>query len=123
MPHKMLQEEKMNQRVIALIGLALFVGMMALQVVIAADFSQPISDQDKQAFDQMLEPVLRIYNFAKYTATVVAVVVLLFAGIKLLTAGGDPKKREDAKSMVMYVAIGLAIIWAAPFAVKFVIGG
>lgn len=113
----------MNQKTIALIGLALFAGLMALQVVIAADFNQQISDQDKQAFDQMLEPVLRVYNFAKYTATVVAVVVLLFAGIKFLIAGGDPKQREDAKSMVMYVAIGLAIIWAAPFAVNFVIGG
>jgi len=113
----------MKQRTIALIGLALFVGLMALQIVVAADFNQPISDQDKQAFDQMLEPILRIYSFAKYTATIIAVLVLLFAGIKFVAAGGDPQKREDAKAMIMYVAIGLAIIWAAPFAVKFVIGG
>jgi type IV secretory pathway VirB2 component (pilin) len=112
----------MNQKIWAFVGLAIFVGLMALQVVIAADFNQPISDQDKQAFDQMLEPILRIYSFAKYTATVIAVLVLLFAGIKFVAAGGDPKKREDAKSMIMYVAIGLAIIWAAPFAVRFVTG-
>ena len=113
----------MKTKTWAFIGLALFVGFMALQIVIAADFNQQISDKDKQTFDQMLEPVLRVYNFAKYTATVIAVLVLLFAGIKFVTAGGDPKQREDAKNMVMYVAIGLAIIWAAPFAVNFVIGG
>jgi len=112
----------MNQRALALVGFALFVGFMALQLVVALDFNQEISDQDKQAFDQMLEPVLRVYNFAKYTATITAVIVLLFAGIKFLTAGGNPKQREDAKSMIMYVAIGLAIIWAAPFAVNFVVG-
>ncbi len=113
----------MSGKTWAFIGLALFAGMMAMQVALAADLNQPISDQDKQAFDQMLEPILRIYGFAKYTATVIAVVVLLFAGIKYITSGGDPKKREDAKNMVMYVLIGLAVIWAAPYAVNFVIGG
>jgi len=113
----------MKTKTWAFIGLALFVGIMALQVVLAADMNQQISAQDKQAFDQMLEPLLRMYNFAKYAATVIAVIVLLFAGIKYITSGGDPKKREDAKSMIMYVLIGLAVIWAAPFAVNFVIGG
>lgn len=113
----------MKQKTLAVFCLAFFVGLMALQVVLAADFNQSISAQDKQAFDQILAPLLNVYNFAKYTATVIAVVVLLFAGIQYITSGGDPQKRESAKNMVMYVVIGLIVIWAAPLIVNFIIGG
>jgi hypothetical protein len=39
-----------------------------------------------------------------------------------MTAGSDPKKRDNAKAMTMYVLIGLAVIWAAPFVVSLIVG-
>lgn len=113
----------MNKQTIAVIGLVLFVGMLALQVAAAADFNQTISPQDKATFDQILQPVMSIYNLVKYIATVIAVVVILFAGITFIMSGSDPVKREQAKSMIMYVAIGLIVIWAAPLVVSFITGG
>lgn len=105
------------------IGLFVFVlTLMAIQFVVAADFNQTISNQDKATFDSILLPIMKIYNLVKYAATVLAVVTLLFAGITYMTAGADPGKREKAKNMAMYVIIGLIVIWAAPLVVNFIVG-
>ena len=59
-----------------LLGVILSTGL-----VLATDFSGNITQQDQQKFDQILEPVMKIYNFIKYAATALAVVFLVFAGI------------------------------------------
>jgi|SRR3989338_2898256 len=112
----------MKKQTLAILGLAIFVSLLVVQVVAAADFNSTISNEDKQKFDQILEPVMKIYNLVKYAATVLAVVILLFAGISYMISGGDPGKREKAKSMAMYVVIGLIVIWAAPLVVNFIVG-
>ncbi|MBS3110281.1 TrbC/VirB2 family protein [Candidatus Woesearchaeota archaeon] len=96
--------------------------LASMPLVSAVEFNQSISDQDKATFDQILSPVMKIYNLVKYAATVVAVIILLFAGVNYMTSGDDPKKREQSKSMVMYVVIGLIVIWAAPLVVNFIVG-
>jgi len=112
----------MKQKHLALLSLVFFVAVTAMQFVLAVDFNQPISAQDKQTFDQILEPVMKIYNMAKYFSSAIAVVVLLFAGISFITSSGNPGKREQAKNIAMYVIIGLIIIWAAPLVVNFIVG-
>ncbi len=113
----------MKKQTLAVFLLALFVGLMGMQFVSAViDLNQPISPQDQQSFDQMLSPVMKIYSLVKYVSSVVAALILLFAGIVYMTAGADPKKREQAKSMAMYVVIGLIVIWAAPLIVNFIVG-
>lgn len=104
-------------------GLLFFVlALMTVQTVMAVEFNETISPEDQAQFDHMLEPVMKIYNLVKYAATVLAVIVLLFAGITYMTSGSDPGKREKAKNMAMYVVIGLIVIWAAPLIVQFIIG-
>ena len=88
----------------------------------AADFNSTISADDKAKFDQILQPVMKVYNFIKYAATVVAVVVLLFAGINYIVSGSDPRSRENSKNMAMGVVIGLIVIWEAPLIVNFIVG-
>jgi cation transport ATPase len=112
----------MESKTWAIFGLVFVLSFFALQFVYAADFSQDISAEDKSTFDEILEPVMKIYNLVKYSATVLAVVVLLFAGVIYMTSGSNPAKREQAKNMVMYVVIGLIVIWIAPLVVNF-IGG
>jgi len=77
--------------------------IVTMPLAMATDFNQPISSEDKATFDQILEPVMKIYNMVKYAATVIAVIILLFAGVSYMTSGNDPKKRDTAKNMVMYV--------------------
>ncbi len=102
--------------------LILFALLIALPIAAAADFNTQLSDADKATFDKILEPVMKIYNLVKYAASVIAVVIMLFSGVSYMISGSDPKKRESAKNMAMYVIIGLIVIWAAPLVVNFIIG-
>ncbi|MFA5856897.1 MAG: pilin [Candidatus Pacearchaeota archaeon] len=111
----------MKQKHGYLLGLLFFVIVMTFQLVMAVDFNQDPSNEDKATFDQILSPVMKIYNLVKYGATVLAVVVLLFAGITFIASAGNASKREQAKNMAMYVIIGLIVIWAAPLVVNFIV--
>ena len=88
----------------------------------AADYDQEISEEDKETFDNILAPVMKIYNFVKYAATVIATLFLIFTGITFITSGNDRKKRETAKNMATYVIIGLVIIWISPLIVSYLVG-
>jgi len=66
--------------------------------------------------------VMKIYNLVKYSATAIAGVILLLAGISYMALGSDPRKRENAKNMAMYAIIGLVIIWATQVMVNFIVG-
>ncbi|MCF7866230.1 pilin [Candidatus Woesearchaeota archaeon] len=96
--------------------------LLTPMIVAAADFGGEISEEDQETFDQILEPVMKIYNFVKYAATVLAVLFLIFAGVLFITSANDQAKREQAKSMAMYIVIGLVIIWVAPLVVGFLTG-
>jgi flagellar basal body-associated protein FliL len=109
-------------KALVIIGALLMIHLMALHAVSAVDFDQDISSEDKQTFDEILEPVMKIYNLVKYSATILAVMVLLFAGVSYMISGSNPAKREQAKNMTMYVVIGLIVIWAAPLIVNFIVG-
>jgi len=102
-----------------LTGILLF--MLVSPVLGAVDMGS-ISSSDRDTFNEILEPVMKIYNLIKYTATVIACIMGVFAGATYITSGSDPRKRETAKQMIMYILIGLVIIWAAPLIVNFVVG-
>ncbi len=108
----------MNKILFVMLALILFV----LPNALAVDFDDEISSEDKATFDQILEPVMKIYNFIKYTASVLAVLFLIFAGLSFIMSGGDQAKREKAKMMATYIVIGLIVIWIAPLVVNFLIG-
>ncbi len=112
----------MKKLLLATMMLVLALAIPDLPVLADIDLSKPPSDADKATFDKILEPVLKIYTFVKYIATAIAGIILLLAGISYMTSGSDPKKRDTAKGIVMYVLIGLIIIWGTPFAVKYLIG-
>ncbi len=84
----------------------------------AASAMPPGGSIDTATFDQILQPVWKIYNFVKYIATAIAAVVMVIAGIGFMTSGNDMMKRENAKNTIGYVVVGLIIIWAAPFIIQ-----
>ena len=91
--------------------------LLVMPTVLAVD----ISDSDKAQFDEILTPVMKIYNLVKYSATIIASLFLLFAGITYMMAGNDMKKRDQAKNMAGYVIIGLIVIWAAPLVINYLV--
>lgn len=86
----------------------------------AIDFDQPLTQEEEAQFDQILSPVMKIYNFIKYAATVIGVLVIVFAGISMVTSGGDQLKKEKAKNTAIGVVIGLIVIWIAPLVVGYI---
>jgi type IV secretory pathway VirB2 component (pilin) len=118
----MRRKTKMKTRILEwLAGLILLSLVLTPSLVLAVDLNSPPTAEDKAAFDNILVPVMKIYNFIKYAASAIAVIALLFAGISYMTAGNDPKKRDNSKGLATYVLIGLVIIWAAPFVVNMLI--
>ena len=109
-----------GQTLFLMVTLALLI--MPQIVAAAVDFNQQPSSQDQQTFDTILQPVMKIYNLVKYIASALAGIALLIAGISYMTSGSDPKKRDNAKGMAMYVIIGLVVIWATPTIVSLIVG-
>ena len=89
-------------------------------VLAAIDFEAGITPAEEAQFDGILAPVMKVYNFIKYAATMIGVLVLVFAGISFITAGGEMAKKEQAKNMAFGVVIGLILIWVAPLIVQYV---
>lgn len=102
------------------LGLVLFLVLLVIPLVLAetAELDTTISDEDKAQFDEILTPIMKIYNMVKYFSSVIAGIVLLWAGISYMTSGNDPRKRDTSKNIAAYVVIGLIVIWAAPFVVN-----
>ncbi len=98
-----------------LVFIAIFLLAIIAQLVI-------VSAATEADFEEILQPIQTIYDLVKYTATVISGLVMLFAGITYIASGSDPGKREKAKNMVMYVIVGLIVIWAAPFVVELILG-
>ena len=93
--------------------------LLTLAPVLAVNATIPAPTADQVAsFNQVLQPVWMIYNLVKYIATAIALVVLLFAGIKYMMSGSNAADRDNAKNMVAYVIIGLLVIWVAPYVVQ-----
>ena len=95
---------------------------LLLAVVLMFPLLISVVSAQSTGFEEILRPLETIYNLVKYAATVIAGLVMLFAGITYISSGSDPGKREMAKNMVMYVIIGLIVIWAAPFVVDLILG-
>ena len=102
-----------------LIFLLLF---LSVPIASAIEFEGEISPEDQETFDNILEPVMKIYNFVKYSATVLAVLFLIFAGVTFIMSGNDQAKREKAKMMATYIIVGLIVIWVAPLLVGYLVG-
>lgn len=64
--------------------------------------------------DQLVELFTRIINLAVEAAFLVLIIMLLYAGFKFLTSGGDPKAISSASATITWALLGilfLAIGW------------
>jgi len=102
-------------------GLMLTLSILMLMTILpvsAQSAMPPGGSIDTSTFDQILQPVWKIYGFIKYVATAIAAIFLVFAGITFMTSGNDIGKRDSAKNTIAFVVLGMLVIWAAPFVVQ-----
>jgi hypothetical protein len=68
--------------------------------------------------DSILEIAL---NLLSLVAGVIAVIMIIIAGIKFLTSQGDPAKVASARNTVIYAIVGIIIVAMSQIIVRFVI--
>lgn len=61
-----------------------------------------------------------VITWALIFAGIVAVVFIIFAGIKFIRSGGQPKLIEDARNTLTYAIIGLIIIFLSFAIINFI---
>jgi len=77
---------------------------MIKQIAAATTFTNPVANND------VLSLVNGILNWMIYIAIPIAVLVIIFAGVILLTSGGVKTKIDLGKKMLTWAIVGLAII-------------
>ena len=63
----------------------------------------------------------QITNTILYFVGIIAVIMLIWGGVRYVVSGGDAKKVTDAKNTILYAIIGLIIAFLAYAIVQFVI--
>lgn len=66
-------------------------------------------ETERTASQYVQDVVLYLLTFV----TLVAVIYIIYAGVQILTWNGDEEKLKKSKQIIIYVAIGLAVIWLA----------
>ena len=64
------------------------------------------------------EYIRGIYNFMQIFLGAIAVLMIIFAGFKLVVSGGNEETKTKSTRMIMYAAIGLLLIGISEFVVK-----
>lgn len=90
---------------------------ITVSAVHAVEVPDPTGD-DLEVYNAILEPVMKVYNFVKYAASVLALLFLVFAAISMFSTD-NPMEKDKSKSKVMYVVVGLIVIWIAPIVVNY----
>jgi len=67
----------------------------------------------------IIESVINIFSVV---VGVVAVIMIIWGGLRYITSGGDSGKITSAKNTIIYALIGLIVVALAQFIVRFVVG-
>jgi hypothetical protein len=65
--------------------------------------------------------IANIVNLLSFIVGIVAVIMIVIAGFRYITSGGDSSKVSGAKSALIYAIVGLIIVALAQLIVQFVL--
>jgi uncharacterized protein YpmS len=69
---------------------------------------------------ELLEGIKRIGNFLFTVLLAIAVIFIVIAGVRFVTAGGDPEQVKSARDMILYAVVGIIIAILAKGAVTLI---
>lgn len=72
----------------------------------------------QRGFDSI---VFAVINILSYIIGFIAVIMIIVAGLKYITSGGDSSKVSSAKTALVYAIVGLIIVALAQFLVRVVL--
>ena len=71
--------------------------------------------------DKVNSTITQVVNIFSTLVGVIAVIMIIFGGLRYITSGGDSGKITTAKNTIIYALIGLVVVALAQFIVKFVL--
>ncbi|MDD4930816.1 MAG: pilin [Candidatus Colwellbacteria bacterium] len=79
---------------------------------VPADFQicNPLSDNCTGGGGTIEDILDKVINFILLIAAPIAALMYVWAGFMFLTAGGDPKKIDQAKKAVLWTSIGIGVL-------------
>ncbi len=94
------------------IFLLIFIGTLILlpTSVLMAQIIEIENPLEAESFEDLLNAIV---NFIFYVGVAIAPIMIMIAAFFFLTAGGDPKRVDTARQIILWTVIGLAIILLA----------
>lgn len=86
---------------------------------ISSDTCQP--DTTNTGTIDLTSTIKLVVNVISMIVGVVAVIMIIWGGMKYITSGGESNKITSAKNTIIYALIGLIIVALAQFIVRFVL--
>lgn len=123
----------MKKMKLAIAGLLLGVGLMVAPFasVTSASVASELkdgansttkADADGKRGPTLQEQIQNVTNVLLFIIGAVAVIVIIFAGIKFTTADGDASKIKSARDTILYAVVGVIIAIIAYAIVYWVVG-
>lgn len=83
---------------------------------------QQAQNQDVNSSADLTNTFKFVVNVFSVIVGVIAVVMIIYGGLRYITSGGDSGKITSAKNTIIYAVIGLVVVALAQFIVQFVLG-
>lgn len=85
-------------------------------IVSAVTLESPFGTTDVQVIiNKMINALLGIVG-------TIAVLMIVYGGIKIMISGGEPTKYEEAKKTITYAVVGLVVVLLAGAFINFILG-
>lgn len=85
------------------------------------DTAAPDCENPENAERKINDTIKLVINLLSFIVGVVAVIMIIIAGLKYITSGGDSNNVASAKNTILYAIIGLVIVALAQVIVRFVL--
>ena len=92
---------KKTLSILILLSLILPIRVLAVEPIV---IENPL---ESESFEELLNTIV---TFISWIAIAIAPIMIMIAAFYLLTAGGDPKRIDTARRIILWTVIGLAII-------------
>ena len=111
----------LNKKKAFIILIGIFI-LIFINSIALADGIVPCTGADCE-INHLFELVKNISNVAQPIILAIAFALVVWAGIKIMTAEGDASKVKDGKNIIIAVGLGILIIYGAKFIITSFVQG
>jgi hypothetical protein len=92
------------------------------QISPTGELSKDSGCQNKAAETDIYDAIRAVLEILSWIAGIAAVIMIIVAGLKYVTSGGDSSSIASAKTSLIYALIGIIVVALAQTIVRFVLG-